>query len=156
VRGFATQCYTDEGNWDLVGNNIPVFFIQDAIKFPDLVHAVKPEPDTGWPQAQSAHDNFWDYISLTPESMHMIMWQMSDRTIPRSFSTMEGFGVHTFRFVNREGQSTFVKFFWKGAARVIAERSLVHSKVPLAPKPLACTTRSGMRSWSKWKIFSRK
>jgi catalase len=113
VRGFATKFYTDEGNWDLVGNNIPVFFIQDAIKFPDLVHAVKPEPDTGWPQAQSAHDNFWDFISLTPESMHMIMWQMSDRTIPRSFSTMEGFGVHTFRFVNREGQSTFVKFFWK-------------------------------------------
>ena len=113
VRGFATKFYTDEGNWDLVGNNIPVFFIQDAIKFPDVVHAVKPEPDTGYPQAQSAHDNFWDFISLTPESMHMIMWIMSDRAIPRSFSTMEGFGVHTFRFVNREGQSTFVKFFWK-------------------------------------------
>ena len=113
VRGFATKFYTDEGNWDLVGNNIPVFFIQDAIKFPDLVHAVKPEPDTGWPQAQSAHDNFWDYISLTPEAMHMIMWVMSDRAIPRSFSTMEGFGVHTFRFVSAEGKSTFVKFFWK-------------------------------------------
>ncbi|HLQ17380.1 MAG TPA: catalase [Tabrizicola sp.] len=113
VRGFAVKFYTDEGNWDLVGNNIPVFFIQDAIKFPDLVHAVKPAPDRGFPQAQSAHDNFWDYISLTPESMHMIMWQMSDRTIPRSFRTMEGFGVHTFRLVNSEGASTFVKFHWK-------------------------------------------
>ncbi len=113
VRGFATKFYTEEGNWDLVGNNIPVFFIQDAIKFPDLIHAVKPEPDTGYPQAQSAHDNFWDYISLTPEAMHMIMWIMSDRAIPRSFSTMEGFGVHTFRLVNAEGKSTFVKFFWK-------------------------------------------
>ncbi len=113
VRGFATKFYTEEGNWDLVGNNIPVFFIQDAIKFPDLVHAVKPEPDTGVPQAQSAHDNFWDYISLTPEAMHMIMWVMSDRAIPRSFSTMEGFGVHTFRFVNADGKATFVKFIWK-------------------------------------------
>jgi catalase len=113
VRGFAVKFYTDEGNWDLVGNNIPVFFIQDAIKFPDLVHAVKPEPDRGFPQAQSAHDTFWDYISLTPESMHMVMWQMSDRTIPRSFRTIEGFGVHTFRMVNAEGASTFVKFHWK-------------------------------------------
>ncbi len=113
VRGFAVKFYTDEGNWDLVGNNIPVFFIQDAIKFPDLIHAAKAEPDTGYPQAQTAHDNFWDYISLTPESMHMVMWIMSDRAIPRSFSTMEGFGVHTFRFVNAEGESTFVKFHWK-------------------------------------------
>ncbi|MHA6345451.1 catalase [Roseivivax sp. CAU 1761] len=113
VRGFATKFYTDEGNWDLVGNNIPVFFIQDAIKFPDLIHAAKPEPDTGFPQAQTAHDNFWDYISLTPEAMHMVMWIMSDRTLPRSFSTMEGFGVHTFRFVNAEGKSTYVKFIWK-------------------------------------------
>ncbi|NEX46470.1 catalase [Pseudotabrizicola algicola] len=113
VRGFAVKFYTDEGNWDLVGNNIPVFFIQDAIKFPDLVHAVKPAPDRGFPQAQSAHDNFWDFISLTPESMHMVMWQMSDRTIPKSFRTMEGFGVHTFRFVNAAGESTFVKFHWK-------------------------------------------
>jgi catalase len=113
VRGFAVKFYTDEGNWDLVGNNIPVFFIQDAIKFPDLVHAVKPAPDREFPQAQSAHDNFWDYISLTPESMHMVMWQMSDRTIPRSFRTMEGFGVHTFRLVNAEGEATFVKFHWK-------------------------------------------
>ena len=113
VRGFAVKFYTDEGNWDLVGNNIPVFFIQDAIKFPDLVHAVKPAPDRGFPQAQSAHDNFWDFISLTPESMHMVMWQMSDRTIPKSFRTMEGFGVHTFRFVNAKGDSTFVKFHWK-------------------------------------------
>lgn len=113
VRGFAVKFYTDEGNWDLVGNNIPVFFIQDAMKFPDLVHAVKPEPDRGFPQAQSAHDTFWDYISLTPESMHMVMWQMSDRTIPRSFRTMEGFGVHTFRLVNAAGEAKFVKFHWK-------------------------------------------
>ncbi|OYU91591.1 MAG: catalase HPII [Bradyrhizobiaceae bacterium PARB1] len=113
VRGFAVKIYTQEGNWDLVGNNIPVFFIQDAIKFPDLVHAVKEEPDSAFPQAQSAHDNFWDFISLTPESMHMVMWQMSDRTIPRSFRFMEGFGVHTFRFVNEKGESTFVKFHWK-------------------------------------------
>ena len=113
VRGFSVKFYTEEGNWDIVGNNIPVFFIQDAIKFPDLVHALKPAPDRGFPQAQSAHDNFWDFISLTPEAMHMVMWQMSDRTIPRSFSTMEGFGVHTFRFVTADGNSTFVKFHWK-------------------------------------------
>jgi catalase len=113
VRGFAVKFYTQEGNWDIVGNNIPVFFIQDAIKFPDLVHAVKPAPDRGFPQAQTAHDNFWDFISLTPESMHMVMWIMSDRTIPRSFRFMEGFGVHTFRLVNGEGKSTFVKFHWK-------------------------------------------
>ena len=113
VRGFAVKFYTKEGNWDLVGNNIPVFFIQDAIKFPDLIHAAKPEPDRDFPQAQTAHDNFWDFISLTPESMHMIMWIMSDRAIPRSFRFMEGFGVHTFRLVNAEGKSTFVKFHWK-------------------------------------------
>jgi catalase len=113
VRGFAVKLYTKEGNWDLVGNNIPVFFIQDAIRFPDLVHAVKEEPDSAFPQAQSAHDNFWDFISLTPESIHMIMWVMSDRAIPRSFRFMEGFGVHTFRLINSEGESTFVKFHWK-------------------------------------------
>jgi len=113
VRGFAVKLYTQEGNWDLVGNNIPVFFIQDAIKFPDLIHAAKPEPDRDFPQAQTAHDNFWDFISLTPESMHMIMWIMSDRTIPRSLRTIEGFGVHTFRLVDAEGASTFVKFHWK-------------------------------------------
>jgi catalase len=113
VRGFAVKMYTKEGNWDLVGNNIPVFFIQDAIKFPDVIHSVKPEPDREFPQAQSAHDNFWDFISLTPESMHMIMWVMSDRAIPRSFRFMEGFGVHTFRFVNAKDESTFVKFHWK-------------------------------------------
>ena len=113
VRGFAVKFYTQEGNWDLVGNNIPVFFIQDAIKFPDIIHAVKPEPDRAFPQAQSAHDNFWDFISLTPESMHMIMWVMSDRAIPRSFRFMEGFGVHTFRLVNAKDESTFVKFHWK-------------------------------------------
>lgn len=113
VRGFAVKFYTEEGNWDLVGNNIPVFFIQDPMKFPDLIHAAKDEPDRGFPQAQTAHDNFWDFISLTPESMHMVMWIMSDRTIPRSFRFMEGFGVHTFRFINAEGKSTFVKFHWK-------------------------------------------
>lgn len=113
VRGFAVKLYTQEGNWDIVGNNIPVFFIQDAIKFPDIIHAVKPEPDSGFPQAQSAHDNFWDFISLTPESMHMIMWVMSDRAIPRSFRFMEGFGVHTFRMVSAKDESTFVKFHWK-------------------------------------------
>ncbi|OYX73545.1 MAG: catalase HPII [Rhizobiales bacterium 32-66-11] len=113
VRGFAVKIYTQEGNWDLVGNNIPVFFIQDAIKFPDVIHSVKPEPDRGFPQAQSAHDNFWDFISLTPESMHMVMWIMSDRAIPRSFRFMEGFGVHTFRFLNAQDESTFVKFIWK-------------------------------------------
>ncbi|MGR9427969.1 catalase [Rhizobium leguminosarum] len=113
VRGFAVKIYTQQGNWDLVGNNIPVFFIQDAIKFPDVIHSVKPEPDRQFPQAQSAHDNFWDFITLTPESMHMIMWVMSDRAIPRSFRFMEGFGVHTFRFVNAADESTFVKFHWK-------------------------------------------
>ncbi|MGQ0527222.1 MAG: catalase [Alphaproteobacteria bacterium] len=113
VRGFAVKLYTKEGNWDLVGNNIPVFFIQDAMKFPDLVHSVKDEPDRGFPQATAAHDNFWDFISLMPESMHMIMWVMSDRAIPRSYRFMEGFGVHTFRFINAQGKSTFVKFHWK-------------------------------------------
>src|SRR6187399_3742636 len=113
VRGFAVKLYTREGNWDIVGNNIPVFFIQDAIKFPDFVHSVKPEPDRDFPQAQSAHDNFWDFISLSPESMHMIMWAMSDRAIPRSFRFMEGFGVHTFRLLNAKDESTFVKFLWK-------------------------------------------
>jgi catalase len=112
VRGFAVKFYTKQGNWDLVGNNIPVFFIQDAIKFPDLAHAVKEEPDRGFPQAQSAHDTFWDWIACTPEAMHMVMWQMSDRTIPRSVRFMQGFGVHSFRLVNAEGQSTFVKFHW--------------------------------------------
>jgi catalase len=112
VRGFAVKFYTDEGNWDLVGNNIPVFFIQDAMKFPDLVHAVKPEPHHQMPQASSAHDTFWDFVSLTPESTHMLMWHMSDRAIPRSYRMMQGFGVHTFRFVNAEGQATLVKFHW--------------------------------------------
>ncbi len=113
VRGFAVKLYTREGNWDLVGNNIPVFFIQDPIKFPDLIHAAKPEPDRMFPQAQTAHDNFWDFISLTPESFHMIMWAMSDRAIPRSFRFMEGFGVHSFRLLDADGRSTFVKFHWK-------------------------------------------
>src|SRR4051794_28097053 len=113
VRGFAVKLYTQQGNWDLVGNNIPVFFIQDPIKFPDLVHAAKQEPDRAFPQAQTAHDNFWDFVSLMPESTHMLMWAMSDRAIPRSFRFMEGFGVHTFRFVNAQNQSRFVKFHWK-------------------------------------------
>jgi catalase len=113
VRGFAVKLYTKEGNWDIVGNNIPVFFIQDAIKFPDLIHAAKAEPDRDFPQAQTAHDNFWDFISLMPESMHMVMWIMSDRTIPRSLRFMEGFGVHTFRLINAQGKSNFVKFHWK-------------------------------------------
>jgi catalase len=113
VRGFAVKIYTQQGNWDIVGNNIPVFFIQDAIKFPDIIHAAKQEPDRGFPQAQTAHDNFWDFISLNPESMHMVMWIMSDRAIPRSFRFMEGFGVHTFRLINAQGKSTFVKFHWK-------------------------------------------
>ncbi|MDO9106985.1 MAG: catalase [Methylovulum sp.] len=113
VRGFAIKFYTKEGNWDLVGNNIPVFFIQDAIKFPDLIHAVKMEPDRGFPQAASAHDTFWDFISLTPEAMHMVMWIMSDRTLPRSLRMIEGFGIHSFRLINANGESTFVKFHWR-------------------------------------------
>ncbi|RFA34268.1 catalase HPII [Virgibacillus dokdonensis] len=113
VRGFATKFYTEEGNYDLVGNNMPVFFIQDAIKFPDLIHAVKPEPHNGIPQAASAHDTFWDFVANNQETAHMVMWQMSDRAIPRSFRMMEGFGVHTFRFVNEMGEATFVKFHWK-------------------------------------------
>ena len=113
VRGFAVKFYTSEGNFDLVGNNIPVFFVQDAMKFPDLIHSVKPEPDRGFPQAASAHDTFWDFISLMPESMHMIMWVMSDRAIPRSFRMMEGFGIHTFRLVNEAGKTQFVKFHWR-------------------------------------------
>jgi catalase len=113
VRGFAVKLYTKEGNWDIVGNNMPVFFIQDAIRFPDLIHAAKQEPDRGFPQAQTAHDNFWDFISLSPESIHMAMWIMSDRAIPRSLRFMEGFGVHTFRLLNARGKSTFVKFHWK-------------------------------------------
>jgi len=113
VRGFAVKFYTQEGNFDLVGNNMPVFFIQDALKFPDLIHAVKPEPDNEMPQAASAHDTFWDFISQMPESAHMVMWAMSDRALPRSYRMMEGFGVHTFRFVNAKGEANFVKFHWK-------------------------------------------
>ncbi len=122
VRGFAVKFYTDEGNWDLVGNNMPVFFIQDAMKFPDLVHAVKPEPHHQMPQASSAHDTFWDFVSLMPESTHMLMWLMSDRAIPRSFRTMQGFGVHTFRLVNAAGESVFCKFHW---SPVLGTHSLV-------------------------------
>lgn len=127
VRGFAVKMYTPEGNWDIVGNNIPVFFIQDALKFTDLIHAAKQEPDRGFPQAQTAHDTFWDWASLTPESTHMLMWIMSDRAIPRSFRMIEGFGVHTFRLVNEEGKSTYVKFHWRpklGMASVIWDEAL--------------------------------
>ena len=127
VRGFAVKFYTEEGNFDLVGNNIPVFFIQDAMKSPDLVHAVKMEPDRGFPQAASAHDNFWDFVSLMPESMHMLMWAMSDRTIPRSLRHIEGFGVHTFRLVNAKDESTFVKFHWRpslGAASTLWDEAV--------------------------------
>jgi catalase len=116
VRGFAVKFYTDEGNWDLVGNNIPVFFIQDAMKFPDVIHAVKPEPHHAMPQAASAHDTFWDFVSLMPETTHMLMWVMSDRAIPRSYRMMQGFGVHTFRFVDADGGSRFVKFHWSPSA----------------------------------------
>jgi len=118
VRGFATKFYTEDGNWDLVGNNMPVFFIQDGIKFPDLVHAIKPEPHNEIPQASAAHDNFWDFVSLMPESMHTIMWVLSDRALPRSYSMMEGFGVHTFRLINAKGRSRFVKFHWKPVSGV--------------------------------------
>lgn len=113
VRGFAVKIYTEEGNWDIVGNNMPIFFIQDAIKFPDLIHAVKPEPDRGFPQAASAHDTFWDFVSLSPETMHNLIWLMSDRGLPRSLRMMEGFGIHTYRLLNKEGKSTFVRFHWK-------------------------------------------
>lgn len=116
ARGFAVKFYTEEGNWDLVGNNIPVFFIQDAMKFPDLVHAAKPEPHNAMPQATAAHDTFWDFVSLSPETAHMLMWAMSDRAIPRSYRTMQGFGVHTFRLINAQGESRFVKFHWTPVA----------------------------------------
>jgi len=118
ARGFAIKFYTDEGNWDLVGNNMPVFFIQDAMKFPDLIHAVKPEPNNAMPQAASAHDTFWDFASLSPEITHMLMWHTSDRAIPRSFRMMQGFGVHTFRLVNAQGESVFCKFHWTPLAGV--------------------------------------
>ena len=126
VRGFAVKFYTDEGNWDLVGNNMPVFFIQDAMKFPDLIHAVKPEPHHGMPQAASAHDTFWDFASLMPETMHTLMWVMSDRGIPRSLRMMQGFGVHTFRLVNARaspisssstGRRSWARTRWCGTRR---------------------------------------
>lgn len=127
VRGFSVKFYTEEGNFDLVGNNIPVFFIQDAMKFPDVIHAVKMEPDRGFPQAASAHATFWDFISLTPESMHMVMWAMSDRAIPRSLRMIEGFGVHTFRLIDSRGTSRFVKFHWRptiGSAAVVWDEAV--------------------------------
>jgi catalase len=112
VRGFATKFYTEQGNYDLVANNIPIFFIQDAIKFPDVVHAIKPEPHNEIPQASAAHDTFWDFVVNNTEIAHMVLWLLSDRAIPRSFRMMQGFGVHTFRLINAEGRSTFVKFHW--------------------------------------------
>jgi catalase len=127
VRGFAVKFYTQEGNFDLVGNNIPVFFIQDAIKFPDLIHSVKMEADRGFPQAASAHDTFWDFASLMPESMHMLTWVMSDRAIPRSYRMIEGFGIHTFRFINQKGAVSFVKFHWRpvlGAQSVVWDEAV--------------------------------
>ncbi len=117
TRGFAVKFYTDEGTFDLVGNNIPVFFIQDGIKFPDIIHAAKPHPDREIPQAQSAHDTFWDFVSLHTEATHHVLWSMSDRGIPRSYRTMEGFGVHTFRLVNARGETSLVKFHWKPIGR---------------------------------------
>lgn len=137
VRGFATKFYTDEGNYDLVGNNIPVFFIQDAIKFPDFIHSVKPEPHNEIPQAQSAHDTFWDFIANNQESAHMIMWHLSDRAIPRSFRMMEGFGVNTYRFVNAEGQAHFVKFHWKPKLGV---HSLVWDEAQKLPEKIRIST----------------
>jgi len=128
IRGFATKFYTQEGNFDLVGNNTPIFFIQDAIKFPDFVHAVKPEPHNEIPQGQSAHDTFWDYVSLQPETMHNVMWAMSDRGIPRSYRMMEGFGIHSYKLINAEGKSHFVRFHWKptcGAASLIWDEAQV-------------------------------
>ena len=129
VRGFSVKFYTDEGNMDLVGNNMPVFFIQDGIKFPDLVHAAKPHPDREIPQAQTAHDTFWDFVSLHTEAMHQVIWAMSDRGIPRSFRTMEGFGIHTFRLENAAGETTLAKFHWKPVAGV---HSLVWEEAQLA------------------------
>src|SRR3954449_7077368 len=129
VRGFAVKFYTDEGIWDLVGNNIPVFFIQDGIKFPDLIHAAKPEPDREIPQAQSAHDTFWDFVSLHTEATHHVFWNMSDRGIPLSYRTMQGFGVHTFRLVNDAGATSLVKFHWKPVAGV---HSLVWEEAQIA------------------------
>lgn len=128
IRGWATKFYTKEGNFDLVGNNTPVFFIQDALKFPDFVHAVKPEPRDEVPQGQSAHDSFWDYVSLQPETLHNVMWAMSDRGIPRSYRMMEGFGIHTYRMLNAEGHSCFVRFHWKPVAGL---RSLVWDEAQL-------------------------
>ncbi len=129
TRGFAVKFYTDEGTFDLVGNNMPVFFIQDGIKFPDIIHAAKPHPDREIPQAQSAHDTFWDFVSLHTEATHHVMWNMSDRGIPRSFRTMEGFGVHTFRLVNAAGETSLVKFHWKPVAGV---HSLVWEEAQIA------------------------
>nr|MDQ3610581.1 catalase [Actinomycetota bacterium] len=129
VRGFAVKFYTQEGNWDLVGNNMPIFFIQDGIKFPDLVHAAKPQPDREIPQAATAHDTFWDFVGLHTEAMHQVIWAMSDRGLPRSYRTMEGFGIHTFRLVDSEGATTLAKFHWKPAAGV---HSLLWEEAQLA------------------------
>ncbi len=153
MRGFAVKFYTEEGNWDLVGNNIPVFFIQDAIKFPDLIHAVKPEPHNEIPQAATAHDTFWDFISLVARGAHMVMWIMSDRALPRSLRTMEGFGVHTFRLVNADGKTTLSSSTGSPAGRALGglgrERRRSTGRIPTSTaatcgkRSSAATTRSG-------------
>lgn len=155
VRGFAIKFYTDEGVWDMVGNNMPVFFIQDAIKFPDLIHAVKPEPHNEIPQAQSAHDTFWDFASLTPEISHMLMWVMSDRGIPRSYAMMEGFGIHTWRFVTAEGKSSFVKIHFKPAKGVHSlvwdEAQKIAGKDPDFNRPDMFESTDAATSWNgRW------
>ena len=149
TRGFATKFYTDEGTFDLVGNNIPVFFIQDGIKFPDIIHAAKPHPDREIPQAQSAHDTFWDFVSLHTEAQHHTMWNMSDRGIPRSYRTMEGFGVHTFRLVNDAGETSLVKFHWKPMLGVHSlaweEAQLLGRHRPRLPPPRPVRRHRGRR-----------
>ena len=148
VRGFAVKLYTQEGNWDLVGNNIPVFFIQDAIKFPDFVHSVKPEPDREFPQAQSAHDNFWDFVSLVPESTHMLMWVMSDRAIPRSYRFMEGFGVHTFRFVECRWRVVVRQVPLEAGSKACSRCCGTKRSRSTAPTPTSTAATSGTRSSS--------
>ena len=162
VRGFAVKFYTDEGNWDLVGNNIPVFFIQDAMKFPDLIHAAKPEPHFQMPQAATAHDTFWDFVSLMPESTHMLMWAMSDRALPRSYRMMQGFGVHSFRLVNAKGDSNFVKFHWISPPVFWARlEGLPWKRRAHQPAIIILIRRFPGKCWkitcpapSRWKVFS--
>ena len=161
VRGFAVKFYTEEGNFDLVGNNMPVFFIQDAIKFPDFVHAVKPEPHNEIPTGASAHDTFWDFVSLTPESAHMVLWTMSDRAIPIAYRSMQGFGVHSFRLVNAEGQSKLVKFHWRpkaGVCSLVWDESnrpiLSSSCTPIKPQRISLSKTANMSSFRHSFIYS--